>query len=59
MSIHLFKFLNFGKKRFADRMELSGISRSFFVNKEGNVIERFAPQTSPLKIKKKIKEIIQ
>ena len=31
----------------------------FLIDREGNVVERFAPQTSPLKMKNAINEIIQ
>ena len=54
----LFKFLTSEKKG----LLTNGIKwnfTKFLVNKEGIVIDRFAPQTSPLKIKKKIEEIVQ
>ena len=54
----LFKFLISEKKG----LLTNGIKwnfTKFLVNKEGIVIDRFAPQTSPLKIKKKIEEIVQ
>ena len=54
----LFKFLTSEKKG----LLTSGVKwnfTKFLVNKEGVVIDRFAPQTSPLKIKKKIKETVQ
>ena len=31
----------------------------FLIDREGNVVERFAPQTSPLKMKNAIERIIQ
>ncbi|WP_078551478.1 glutathione peroxidase [Bacillus alkalicellulosilyticus] len=31
----------------------------FLIDKNGNIVERFAPQTSPLKIEEKIKEELQ
>lgn len=54
----LFKFLTSEKKG----LLTNGIKwnfTKFLVNKEGIVIDRFAPQTSPLKIKKKIEETVQ
>lgn len=53
----LFSFLTSEKKG----MLTEGIKwnfTKFLVNREGHVVERFAPQTSPLKMKKKIESII-
>ncbi|MBE1557164.1 glutathione peroxidase [Sporosarcina limicola] len=54
----LFAFLTSKKKG----MLTEGIKwnfTKFLIDREGNVMERFAPQTSPLKMKKKIDEIVQ
>ncbi|NYF26463.1 glutathione peroxidase [Sporosarcina sp. JAI121] len=31
----------------------------FLIDRKGNVVERFAPQTSPVKMKKSVKQIVQ
>ena len=57
-AIPLFSYLSSEKKG----MLTEGIKwnfTKFLIDKEGNVVERFAPQTSPLKMKKKIDEIIR
>lgn len=57
-AIPLFSYLSSEKKG----MLTEGIKwnfTKFLIDKEGNVVERFAPQTSPLKMKKKIDELVQ
>jgi glutathione peroxidase len=54
----LFKFLTSEKKGLLTNGVKWNFTK-FLVNKEGVVIDRFAPQTSPLKIQKKIKETVQ
>lgn len=54
----LFSFLTSEKKG----LLTNGIKwnfTKFLIDRNGNVVERFAPQASPLKMKKKIAEIIQ
>ena len=54
----LFKFLTSEKKGLLTNGVKWNFTK-FLVDKEGIVIDRFAPQTSPLKIKKKIEQIVQ
>lgn len=57
-AVPLFSFLSSEKKG----MLTEGIKwnfTKFLIDKKGNVVERFAPQTSPLKMKKKIDELVQ
>ncbi len=57
-AVPLFSYLSSEKKG----MLTEGIKwnfTKFLIDKEGNVVERFAPQTSPLKMKKKIDELVQ
>ena len=54
----LFTFLTSQKKG----MLTEGIKwnfTKFLIDREGNVVERFAPQTSPINMKKSIEQIIQ
>lgn len=53
----LFKYLKSKKKGFG-KGEIKWNFTKFLVDKNGNIIKRFAPTTKPEKIKKYIKEII-
>lgn len=54
----LFKFLTSEKKGLLTNGVKWNFTK-FLVDKDGIVVDRFAPQTSPLKIKKRIEQIIQ
>ena len=52
------KFADMNNKKFGEKAYIKWNFTKFLVDKEGNVIERYAPTTTPDKIDKDIKELL-